>query len=156
MTSLEDALRDLLRAVVRDVLREEVRAAVEELRKASAPSASTTPSLRYLSAREAAEVTGVHPQTIRGWLQTNRLPCYRIGRLTRVRLDELQTFVEQHVPERAEVNLDEMANALLIRTTERDRTRCARCRHLPSMHDAGGRCRARNCACSAFEYRPGG
>jgi len=45
---------------------------------------------RLLSIREAAELTGVHPVTIRRRIDDGRLPAYRSGqRLIRVRSDEV-------------------------------------------------------------------
>ena len=149
MTNLEDALREIVRTVVRDVVREELRTALDELRGISVPLAART-ALQYLSARQAAEVTGVHPKTIRGWTQSNQLPSYRVGRLTRVRLDELQRFMEQNQRAERMFDVDKAVHDLLARVANQDQTRCERCAHVAKVHHGGGGCRARSCECAAY------
>src|SRR4051794_31001096 len=79
MSSIEIPLRDLFQNVARDVLREELRAALDEF--GGSPATPTSPpssTPRYLSAREAADVAGVHPKTVRAWTQEGGLPVYRL------------------------------------------------------------------------------
>ena len=45
----------------------------------SAPAHATAPAPRFYSAGELAEIFGRSRRTIRGWLQSGKLPCVMIG-----------------------------------------------------------------------------
>ncbi len=51
-----------------------------------------------LSVREAAEMLGVHENTLRRWVDEGMLPVYRYGprKDRRVRRTDLERFLEQH------------------------------------------------------------
>jgi excisionase family DNA binding protein len=50
---------------------------------------SESPRRRYASLVDAAEYLGVNERTIRRHISAGDLPAYRLGRLVRVDLDEL-------------------------------------------------------------------
>ena len=43
----------------------------------------------YLTVEETAERLAVAPKTIRKWCREEKLPCVKLGRLWRIREDEL-------------------------------------------------------------------
>jgi excisionase family DNA binding protein len=90
--SLEEALRDVFRQELRSIV-QEVRAAVEGSR-AKAPDDES-----YLSVQRAASVADVHPDTIRKWINSGRLPRHKAGRELRVRRDELHRLLEGGITE---------------------------------------------------------
>jgi excisionase family DNA binding protein len=50
-----------------------------------------------LNVPEAAKVLGVSPWTLRQWLSQRQLPFIKIGRLTKLRPSDLQSFIEANV-----------------------------------------------------------
>jgi excisionase family DNA binding protein len=56
---------------------------------------------RLLSVTEAAELLSCSPAAVRRWLYQRRLPRYKVGRLTRLRVSDLERFVSAG-PARAE------------------------------------------------------
>jgi excisionase family DNA binding protein len=50
---------------------------------------------RFLSAEQAAELSGVHPKTVRRWIASGRLRAGKRGRAYRIRLEDLAPFMEQ-------------------------------------------------------------
>lgn len=102
---------DTLRAIVR----EELRAALRELAPAM-PATLPEGGKLYLSPEEAAELVGVHVDTVREWLRSGELPTHGKGsRVVRVRRDQLERFLERGGAERAtaEVDLDEEARQIV-------------------------------------------
>jgi len=71
------------------------RAAVATLDTESAP-ASQSGSAEYLSPEQAAELLGVHQQTIRGYIRSGKLPALRIAgeRAVRIRRENLDRLLE--------------------------------------------------------------
>lgn len=60
------------------------------------PTTETPPpplSTRYLTTAEAASTAQVAPKTIRRWTREGRLRAHWAGRLLRIRLDELESFL---------------------------------------------------------------
>jgi phosphoenolpyruvate carboxylase len=53
------------------------------------PEADHRQPERLLNQIEIAEVLNVHPTTVRRW----RLPCHRLGRVPRYRMDEVMEYV---------------------------------------------------------------
>lgn len=107
---IEERLRDL----VREVVREEVRAALDEQRPEEAePAPDREP--RYLTAREAARIASVRPETVRGWVARGELPDHRAGRLLRVRLDQLQAYLARARRPRGGMDEDERVRHILDR-----------------------------------------
>lgn len=50
---------------------------------------------RLVSVAAAAGYAGVHPQTIRLWYRTSRIPACRLGpRLIRIDLDDIDALIE--------------------------------------------------------------
>jgi excisionase family DNA binding protein len=48
---------------------------------------------RFLSAEQAAELSGVHPKTVRRWIASGRLKANKRGRAYRIRLEDLAPFM---------------------------------------------------------------
>jgi excisionase family DNA binding protein len=59
--------------------------------------------LSLLSVPEAAKILGVSQWTLRQWLCQRRLPVVKVGRLTKLRLQDLERFIEAHVEPAREV-----------------------------------------------------
>lgn len=53
---------------------------------------AAAPARRYASIDDAAAYVGLNPRTIRRWIAAGRLPGYRLGRLVRVDLNELDAL----------------------------------------------------------------
>jgi excisionase family DNA binding protein len=51
---------------------------------------------RLLTVREAGELTGYQPGTIRGWVNARMIPAVRIAHTIRIRDDDLQQFIERN------------------------------------------------------------
>jgi excisionase family DNA binding protein len=48
-----------------------------------------------LSAEEAAKVLGVSVWTVRQWSSMRKLPFYKVGRLTKYKVGDLEAWLEQ-------------------------------------------------------------
>ncbi len=56
--------------------------------------------IRMLSVAEVSEIIRVSPKLVRDWISAGLLPAFRLGpntRLMRVRSQDLETFIEQHI-----------------------------------------------------------
>ncbi len=53
---------------------------------------------RLVDVTEAAHLLGCTPAAIRKWLYQRRHPRVKLGRLTRVRLSDLETILERGLP----------------------------------------------------------
>jgi excisionase family DNA binding protein len=49
---------------------------------------------KLLTVKEAAELLGVSEAGIRKWVYQRRLPIVKVGRLVRVRVTDLEAFVQ--------------------------------------------------------------
>ncbi len=58
-------------------------------RSSNPSSAGIVKVRRLMSVAEVCQIVGVSERTIRRWLADRRLPCYRVGRVLRVSLDDL-------------------------------------------------------------------
>jgi excisionase family DNA binding protein len=95
---------------IRDIVREEVERAVRGL--ASPAPMQLLPA--YLAVREAADLSKVRPETVRGWVNSGALPRRGIGRIIRVRRDQLEAFLAVGVTSRnADLDLDERARDII-------------------------------------------
>jgi excisionase family DNA binding protein len=79
MVDLGEALRD----VIREIVCEEVRTALADVAKPE----------RHLSTAAAAELAGVHVDTIRRWIAIGRLARLSAGRHAKVRRTELEALL---------------------------------------------------------------
>lgn len=62
-----------------------------------AADAVTVPdSPRYLTLEQAAEELGVTAQTVRLWIDDGAFPGYQLGKVIRVRRDEVEAWVERN------------------------------------------------------------
>lgn len=94
MSVFDEAMRELVRNAVRSEIRElpeQLKALVSELQK----SGSTSDLPVYLTAEEVADLAKVRPQTVRSWVNNKVLPGHYAGRKLRIRLDELQDFMQR-------------------------------------------------------------
>ena len=92
-SSVDYALRELIRNVVRD----ELRSVVRELQEARPSPAVSPPDVRYLDAHQAAEIAGVSPASIRDWVRKGELRGCRAGRLLRIKSSDLESYLERAV-----------------------------------------------------------
>ncbi len=56
--------------------------------------------IHMLSVAEVSEIIRVSPKLVRDWISAGLLPAFRLGpntRLMRVRSQDLETFIEQHI-----------------------------------------------------------
>ena len=121
--SLDGAIRDFIRAVVeelRPVVLEDLRRLLREERPSQVPSPNDGGPIQdiFVSAARAAEVAGVQPAAVRRWIARGDLPSHRAGRLIRVRLDELKTFLARPTDGRDDaevIDLDTRARKILRR-----------------------------------------
>lgn len=102
MSNLDEAFRVWIRDAIRDEMRDLPRQLASLLDEGrAARSASPT----YLTAEEVAELAKVRPQTVRSWVSSKALPGHYAGRKLRIRLDELEAFMqrdsERQVPDKA-------------------------------------------------------
>jgi excisionase family DNA binding protein len=51
---------------------------------------------RLLSVKEAANILGVSVWTLRQWLSQRRIAIVKVGRLTKLQLEDLQAFIAGH------------------------------------------------------------
>jgi excisionase family DNA binding protein len=101
----EDALRALIREAVREAVREELAA------RPAAPG-------EYVSVADAARIAAVSPGTVRDWLRAGRLTTYQAGRVKRLRVADLETFLRSP-PSSAEISPEEAADTYLRRRRAR-------------------------------------
>lgn len=50
---------------------------------------------RLMTPEQAADYLAVAPKTMRDWLRTGRIRGVKVGRLWRVRLSDLEAFIEE-------------------------------------------------------------
>jgi excisionase family DNA binding protein len=97
-SSLDDALREM----VRQVVREEIRAALDDDAARTAPRNALGED-GYLSIAAAAAYAAVAPGTLRRWIRSGRLPVHRAGRVYRIGRLELEDFLTRQGPSAAVV-----------------------------------------------------
>lgn len=109
-------LEDTIDAVVARRVREELSAFERRIVELVKPR----PQSEFLSIRKAAVVAGVHPETIRRWIQRGILPEHRpSGGNPRLRRDELERAIGGK-PERSSTErTPEEAAAAILKGAER-------------------------------------
>ncbi len=112
MSSLEDKLGSLIRDSIRSELRS-IHEQLENLHGARGGGVSELPT--FLTADEVAELAKVRPQTVRSWVSSNALPGHYAGRKLRIRLDELEAFMqrEREQPERSLSDDDDLVREIV-------------------------------------------
>lgn len=116
--AMTSSLDEALRTLVRDVVREELRARAPV---ASAPAQE--PHHRdevYLSTQRAAKIADVHPATIRDWVRRGLLQRHHAGRELRVHSDELHALMSRakKAPDQV-IDLDARADEILSKAKQR-------------------------------------
>ena len=53
------------------------------------------PDINWLSTADAATRLGITPRTLYRFIDEGQIPAYRFGRVIRLKLDEVDTFIEQ-------------------------------------------------------------
>jgi len=88
-------LDDSIRSIVREVVREEIRAALDERGRLGARNANqrSAADASYVSIARAAQLAAVAPGTLRRWLKEGRIPTHRAGRVYRIAMADLETFL---------------------------------------------------------------
>jgi len=51
---------------------------------------------RLLTVKQAADIVGVSPRTIRRWIDAKELPFHRLGRQIRIAEDDLAAFLAKN------------------------------------------------------------
>lgn len=104
--SFEEMIRTTVISAVREVIRAEL---ADAIKAGGAPAAGV-----YLSPAKAAEVAGVHPDTVRLWMKLGKLPKHKAGQRYRVRRDELDRFLaSEPSPEFSDNSAEEIAALIL-------------------------------------------
>lgn len=102
----ERALRQLIADEVRRVVREEL----------AAQRGVTSPARGYLSIPAAADHTGIHPGTLRRWINSGALPARKAGRVWRLRIEDLESFLARNQAEgEGVIDLAKRAEELLAK-----------------------------------------
>jgi len=91
-------LEDTFRGWIRDAIQSELRDLPDQLQELVSKSKSTDLPT-FLTADEVAELAKVRPQTVRSWVSSGALPAHYAGRKLRIRLDELETFMQREKDE---------------------------------------------------------
>jgi excisionase family DNA binding protein len=92
-----------LRRLVREVIRDEIDRALEPFRNQLGEPARQE---GYVDVNRAAELVSVSPYTIREWIQSGRLRSFRAGRVYRLRVADLRTFVESQEVQKIDVKAE--------------------------------------------------
>jgi excisionase family DNA binding protein len=113
-SSLDEALRTLVRDVVREELRAQASATSRDTQETSQQDAV------YISTRQAAKIAGVHPATIRDWMHRGLLQEHHAGRELRVHSGELHALMRgaKKAPSQV-IDLDARADEILSRAKRR-------------------------------------
>lgn len=150
-------LESLLRQWLLDVVRQAVREELAALSSKTTPTALPAPDDRYITASQAAELVGVHTDTIRDWAAQGLLPSYRAGRSLRFRTSEVHQALRSGVTKEKTPTTEEAVARIMESVRKSEERVCGSCGHSSVMH-AGGRtrCRVRQCQCALWKRRPDG
>jgi excisionase family DNA binding protein len=108
---------------IKEAVREVMNEQMERLREALASAPGRRATDEFWPVRRAAQVAGVSPATVRGWIQSKRLRSYGAGRVLRIRRSEFEAFLTSMAKSPSEpVDVDERVRAILAET-QRSTTR---------------------------------
>jgi len=51
--------------------------------------------MEYCTIKEVAEIVGVHPNTVRNWIDNGDLKAYKLGKVVRIRKEDLEAFAKE-------------------------------------------------------------
>lgn len=51
--------------------------------------------MEYCTIKEVAEIVGVHSNTVRNWIDSGDLKAYKLGKVIRIRKEDLETFAKE-------------------------------------------------------------
>ena len=107
-------LDDELRRIIREEVRAVLRAELPDLLRGLMRPANVPGSAQYLTTISAAQLVGVRPETIRDWVASGALPRHGVGRVLRVRRDELEAFMARLPnPKDEKISIQERARNLV-------------------------------------------
>ena len=75
-------------------------------------AAKLSTALQFFSVAEVALILNVSTKTVRTWITDGKLPAFHIGpgnRVTRVRRNDLEQFIDIHIRSSKQVNQDQGA-----------------------------------------------
>lgn len=49
----------------------------------------------YYSVKEIANKVGVHPNTVRNWIESGELKAYKLGRVLRIKKEDFEDFAKE-------------------------------------------------------------
>jgi len=49
---------------------------------------------RWISSKEVAEYLGINKDTLQRWITNRSIPCHRVGRLWKIRISEIDNWVQ--------------------------------------------------------------
>lgn len=49
----------------------------------------------YYSVKEIANKVGVHPNTVRNWIESGDLKAYKLGRVLRIKKEDFEAFAKE-------------------------------------------------------------
>ena len=49
----------------------------------------------YYSVKEIAKKVGVHPNTVRNWIESGELKAYKLGRVLRIKKEDFDDFAKE-------------------------------------------------------------
>ena len=51
--------------------------------------------MEYCTIKEVAEIVGVHSNTVRNWIDNGDLKAYKLGKVIRIRKEDLEAFAKE-------------------------------------------------------------
>ena len=63
-------------------------------------------TFQFFSVKEVAIILDTSAKTVHGWINEGKLPAFKIGhptRMTRIRRQDLEDFIEQHIKEKKSI-----------------------------------------------------
>lgn len=51
--------------------------------------------MEYCTIKEVAETVGVHSNTVRNWIDSGDLKAYKLGKVIRIRKEDLEAFAKE-------------------------------------------------------------